>query len=197
MTPGRRRLLGGLAAAALAVVLAVGVTLAVTGDADERAPVAVANAPNTAPGPAAGGEVLAGRPAPKLSGTDPITGDRVSLADFRGKPVVLNFWASWCGPCTRELPALQKFADSHPEVAVLGVNFQDGAADARRLQGELGFTFPSIADPRGELGAKLGIPGMPTTFFLTRDHRIVGLIAGGTDLAGFEQGLELAERSSA
>jgi cytochrome c biogenesis protein CcmG/thiol:disulfide interchange protein DsbE len=131
------------------------------------------------------------RPAPSIEGFDPTTGEQVSLAQFEGMPVVVNFWASWCGPCRDELPDLQEFADKHPEAPVLGINFQDSESEAQELQREIGFTFPSVFDPGGKLGAAFAIPGMPTTFFLDAQHRIVGRLAGGADVEQFEQGLEL------
>lgn len=172
-------------AAAVAGVVATGVVLAGSRSA-ETAPVTMSDLP-------AVGSVKqeAASEVVRASGTDPITGEPVSLADFTGKPVVLNFWASWCAPCREELPTLIELAERHPEVALVGVNYQDSAADARRLQGEIGWTWPSIGDPRGTLGAKLGLQGMPTTFFLDAEHRIVALVLGGTDLAGFEEGVEL------
>lgn len=132
------------------------------------------------------------RDAPPIEGTDPTTGEELSLAQFAGTPVVLNFWASWCGPCKEELPALQELADKHPEVQVLGVNFQDSESDARSIQAEIGFSFPSVSDPRGEFGVDYQIPGMPTTFFLNAYHKIAGRLAGGADFEQFEEGLDLA-----
>lgn len=178
----RRAVLGLTLAGVVAAIVAAGIVLA--GGNEVAAPVAQA--------PDAAGPSDDGAPPVELSGTDPITGDQVSLADFAGKPVVLNFWASWCGPCRAELPDLISFAEAHPEAAVVGVNFQDTPGEARRLHDELGVTFPSIADPRGEIAAELGLRGMPTTFFLDSEHRIVGVVAGATDEAGFEQGLALA-----
>jgi cytochrome c biogenesis protein CcmG/thiol:disulfide interchange protein DsbE len=163
-------------------VVAAGIVLA--GDEAVSEPVPVAAGPGEA-APGASGDAV------EASGTDPVTGEQVSLADYRGTPVVLNFWASWCPPCREELPALDQLAQEHPEVAVVGVNYQDSVEAARELQQELGFGFPSIADLYGELGSQMALQGMPTTYFLDADHRVAGVIVGGTDLAGFEEGIEL------
>jgi thiol-disulfide isomerase/thioredoxin len=174
-----RTALAVAAAAAVAGIVAVGVVLAGGRDPSSQPTAA-------APAPSEPAEVVEAR------GVDPVTGASVDLADYAGRPVVLNFWASWCPPCREEIPALVQLAERHPDVALVGVNFQDSASGAKELQRELGFDFPSIADPNGDLGFRLGIQGMPTTFFLDAAHRIVGVVVGGTDLAGFERGLELA-----
>ena len=182
-----------IAAAALVVagIVAAGVLLA--SGTDPAEPVAVAPSGGTSlpelgkPRRTGEGEIV------RASGVDPSTGETVDLADHRGTPVVLNFWAAWCPPCRAELPALAELAEAHPEIAVIGVNYQDSAADARALQRELGFAFPSISDPSGEIGRRVGLQGMPTTFFLDAEHRIRGVVLGETDLAGFEKGLELID----
>jgi thiol-disulfide isomerase/thioredoxin len=187
----RRVFLIAAATAAVAGVVVAGVTLA--GGDEAAAPVPVADDL-----PAIGSvEETAGSGVVEASGTDPITGEDVSLADYEGTPVVLNFWASWCAPCREELPALIQLAERHPEVALVGVNYQDAAADARALQEEIGFGWPNIADPQGELGAQFGLQGMPSTFFLDADHRIVAVVLGGTDLEGFEEGVELIAPAAA
>jgi thiol-disulfide isomerase/thioredoxin len=130
--------------------------------------------------------------APGLSGEDPITGEEVALADFRGKPVVINIWASWCPGCNDEAADLREFAGDHPEAVLLGVDFQDTFGGARDFYERWGWEHPSIFDSSGSLTAQLGLFGLPTTLFLDAEHRIAARVVGATDRAGFERGLELA-----
>jgi thiol-disulfide isomerase/thioredoxin len=135
-------------------------------------------------------------PAPALLGEDPITGEEVVLADFRGKPVVVNVWASWCPGCIEEAVDLREFAADHPEIVVLGVDFQDTVDGAQQFYERWQWTHPSIFDSAGTQASALGLFGMPTTFFLDRRHRIAARVVGATDRAGFEHGLQLATQAS-
>ena len=135
-------------------------------------------------------------PAPTLRGDDPVTGKEVALADFRGKPVVINIWASWCPGCIDEAADLREFAADHPEIVVLGVDFQDTFEGARRFYRRWAWTHPSIFDSSGTQTAALGLFGLPTTLFLDGRHRIAARVVGATDRAGFEHGLELATQTS-
>jgi thiol-disulfide isomerase/thioredoxin len=184
----RRLRLAAVAAAAavLAAAVAVGIVLASGGDGGS-----LGTTPSAAP-PRASDL----RPAPDLSGVDPVTGKDVSLADFRGKPVVVNVWASWCPGCIEEAADLRRFAAAHPEAVVLGIDFQDTQAGAKDFYRRWGWTHPSIWDVSGTLTAALGLQGLPTTYFLTADHRIAAQVVGASDFAGFEQGLEGAKRAS-
>jgi thiol-disulfide isomerase/thioredoxin len=130
-----------------------------------------------------------------LSGTDPVTGKRVDLAAFRGKPIVLNVWGSWCTGCNAEAADLARFARTHRDVQVVGVDTQDTSSGARAFYRRWDWHHPSIADPQGNLAAQLEIQGTPTTFFLNARHQIVTSIVGASNLAGFDQGLRLALRS--
>lgn len=123
---------------------------------------------------------------------DPVTGNVVSTADYTGKPVVINIWASWCPGCIAEAEDLRRFAADHPEAQLIGVDFQDSERGAKEFYEEWRWTHPSVFDPSGEIASSLGLQGLPTTFFLDREHRIVTRIVGETDYAGFEQGLEAA-----
>jgi thiol-disulfide isomerase/thioredoxin len=94
-------------------------------------------------------------------------GKKVSLADLKGKPVVLNFWASWCGPCKEEMPALQQVYDKYKDqVSFYAVNLtdQDNADDAKAFLQSHGITIPPLLDPTGEVNQKYKIHNVPSTF---------------------------------
>jgi len=94
----------------------------------------------------------------------------VRLSDFRGKPVVLNWYASWCGPCRREIPDFQKAYDAlDGEVVFLGVNLQEDADQAVGLLDVFVAKYPALLDVDGAVAVHYRIPGMPTTFFIDAD----------------------------
>ena len=103
------------------------------------------------------------------------------LADLRGRIVVLNFWASWCGPCEEEAPALQR---THRALqrdgagTVLGVTYKDYADDSRRFVRKFGLTYPSLRDDRLELAPEFGTTKLPETFVLDRQGRVVAISRG-------------------
>lgn len=181
-TPQRSwRVIGGIAVGiALVSVLAVGLVLARENGSATPTPVASATH----------------RPAaPDLSGTDPITGREVSLASFRGKPVVLNVWASWCTGCRAEAHDLARFAKAHPEAQVVGLDTQDNSGAARAFYSQFGWTHPSIADPDGSMAASLASQGLPTTLFIDTRGRIASRIVGASNYAGFTAGLRAAKHA--
>jgi thiol-disulfide isomerase/thioredoxin len=145
-------------------------------------------------GLAGAGVALAARPAPKISGTDPVSGKHVSLAQFKGHPVVINVWASWCSGCNEEADDLSRFADAHHEVRMLGIDVQDSKAGARLFYRVHDQEWPSIFDPSGRIAQRLGSVGLPTTFFLDRRHRIVGELAGAGTFAQFQSAYRDAQR---
>jgi thiol-disulfide isomerase/thioredoxin len=103
---------------------------------------------------------------------------QVGLAAAPGKPTVVNFFANWCAPCKRELPAMRDAAAAHPEVAFLGVDHQDSREDAIELLDRFGVTYPAGYDPKGDVGAKYFIRGLPATAFIDADGRIVDFHQG-------------------
>lgn len=99
---------------------------------------------------------------------------RIRLAELRGAPAVVNFWASWCVPCVKELPVLARAAaDLGPRVGFLGVDVQDQVAKGRELAADSGVRFPLAQDPRGEFYAAVGGVGMPTTLFVDAEGTVV------------------------
>lgn len=109
---------------------------------------------------------------------------RVDLAAFRGRPLVLNFWASWCIPCRKEMPALgEAAARLQGRVSFLGVNHQDGMVPAQEFVTDVGVRYPSGFDPAGDVARRYGVQGLPTTVFIGADGRIVGRKLGGMSTA--------------
>ncbi len=105
---------------------------------------------------------------------------RMSLADLRGKVVVLNFWASWCDPCKGEAPLLQR-AQKRLEReggTVFGVTYKDRASASRDFAREFGYTFPSVRDDELELAPEFGTIRLPETFVLDRAGRVVAISRG-------------------
>lgn len=94
------------------------------------------------------------------------------------RPVVMNLFASWCGPCEDEAPALRAVALDLPEVAFLGVDHQDLLKDGRAFVDEYDLPFPTLFDIGGEVARAIGSTGMPTTAFFDRDGRLVDLHVG-------------------
>ncbi len=129
-----------------------------------------------------------------LAGKDPVSGRRVALADYHGRPIVLNIWASWCPPCNKEAPQLSRFMRTHPRAEVVGLDYSDTTAGARRFYRRWGWRQPSIADS-GAMFLRLGYSGLPVTLFLDRSHRVVARILGPGTLSQFESGYRLASRA--
>jgi cytochrome c biogenesis protein CcmG, thiol:disulfide interchange protein DsbE len=150
---------------AVAVVIPVGAVLldrgGAGGDWAPRTPPAASTAVQTyQPGRAA--------PALRLRALD---GGRLDLAALRGRPVVVNFWASWCDPCVREFPLLARAAAGHraARLAVVGVLVKDQPDAARAFVRQHGGTWPVGVDADGRTAAAWGVVGLPHTFFLRPD----------------------------
>lgn len=125
-------------------------------------------------GPPAAGDEAPGFEAPLLEGEG-----NLALSDLAGKPVVLNFWASWCGPCRDEAPwfkaAYERFGD---RVHFLGVDINDARSEAIAFVDEYGIEYPSVRDLDGGIKADYGLTGQPETFFIDAEGRIVEHVPG-------------------
>jgi peroxiredoxin len=110
-----------------------------------------------------------GQPAPSLR-LPLVGGDEVDLASYRGRPVILSFWATWCAPCRTEMPAFERAQQQYRDqgLAVLGVDFQERDDEIQAFVGEIGVTFPSLVDRTGEVTRRWRATGLPTTFLIDR-----------------------------
>ena len=123
-----------------------------------------------------GSRASVGRKAPAFSTFD-TSGKPVALSDFAGRPVLVNFWASWCVPCRAEFPVLQKAIDTHPGLAVLGVVFKDSRGSAAGFLADEHATWPGLIDPKGQIAAAYGVaekPGIPVTVAVGTDGTVRG-----------------------
>ncbi len=119
--------------------------------------------------------LLTGKPAPAFSIKRLDTGQTVSLADFKGKPIVMNFWATWCSPCKYEIPTLEYVAKQYGDrVVFLGVVFEDTEQNTKRFVQEYHWSFTQLFDPKSTMAVDYGVSGVPETYFINREGVIVG-----------------------
>jgi len=105
-------------------------------------------------------------------------GDKASLADYDGTPVVVNMWATWCAPCVKEMPAFDTVAGEQTDVKIIGVNVGDTADAATAFAADLGVTYPQFTDPDGLLSTALSVTGYPATAFIDADGKLLEVHQG-------------------
>ena len=121
-----------------------------------------------------------------------LDGKTVELSDYRGTPVVLNFWASWCNPCRREFPLFRQQLEDHPGTfVVLGVDYTDIDSDARTFAKQQRATWPILPDTDSSVSTTYGIRAVPQTFFIRPDGTIASHVIRGLSRA--ELARELAK----
>jgi cytochrome c biogenesis protein CcmG/thiol:disulfide interchange protein DsbE len=138
-----------------------------------------------------------GGPAPAFSLKRVDDTGTLDLASLRGKPVVLNFWASWCVPCKGEAKMLEAAWRQYRSrgVVFLGVDYHDVTSDARTFLERHGVTYPTVQDGSGKIADRYGVSAVPETYFIDRKGRLVGEHILGTVVAAkdaFHRGVEAA-----
>ena len=167
-----------LAVPVLVVVVVVAVAAAMI--TDGRSPHTVS---------VSGGVARVNGPAPNFSSWD-LNGKKVSLADFKGRPMLLTFWATWCTVCREELPALQRIQDRYQSTGftILAVNYRE--TDNRRLKqylDELHVNLKAVIDPEGTIASAYGVQiGLPVNVLLDRTGKVVQVIVGAVPNATLE-----------
>jgi cytochrome c biogenesis protein CcmG, thiol:disulfide interchange protein DsbE len=132
---------------------------------------------------------LVGKPAPPIEGTT-VDGASASLADLKGKWVVVNFFATWCVPCRVEHPELIKFSDSHAasgDAAVLGVIYSDNAQAVKEYRDKEGGSWAMVTDPKGRVALDYGVAGVPESFLISPDGVVAAKLLGGVRAGDLDQ----------
>ena len=122
--------------------------------------------------------VLTGAPATDFSLTS-LDGDKVTLSSFKGKPVILNFWATWCEPCKYEHEILQRASLNYrDDIVVLGIIYQDDPARAKNYLSSKSNHYPQLIDEKSRVAIDYGVSGVPESFFIDSAGKIVHKEAG-------------------
>ena len=121
------------------------------------------------------------------------SGQKVTLSDYAGRALIVNFFASWCEPCQQETPLLARFyRTEHGKVAIVGLDENDVLGSAMSFTRKEGVGYPVGFDPEVIAASAYGVAGLPQTFFLNAKHRIVDRVFGAVTLADINRGIALA-----
>ena len=180
------------------VVLLVGASVLYTRLGQSVAPEQLATEPSPAPTVGATENTAEEKEpviAPDFTVYD-LEGNAHKLSDFRGKPVLLNFWASWCGPCQMEMPDFQKYYESHGDkVNFVIVNLTDGQQEtvetASAFIAEKGYTFPVYYDTDIDAATKYGVNAVPVSYFIDAEGYFVAWAQGALSADMLQQGMDL------
>ena len=138
---------------------------------------------------------LIGKPAPAFALKEVGTGRTIDMASLKGKPVIINFWATWCGPCWEEHPVLVANARMlQPNVQFLGVVFQDEESKILSFLQQRGSSYPTLVDERGKTAIAYGVGGVPETYFLDANGVIRAKYSGPMSSDILQENLQKAMR---
>ena len=147
------------------------------------------------------GETAGGRQKAPAFSLETLSGDDFALAEAKGRPLVINFWATWCGPCEAELPIKKRLArELGDKVRLLGINLttsEGSVDDVRRYAEEHEINYPVLLDTRGNVQQRYGVRGTPTTYVIDADGGVVTKFMGAMDYRDMKRRLEalIAEAS--
>ena len=123
------------------------------------------------------------------------SGNKVNLSDYFGKPIVLNFWASWCGPCQSEMPDFhEKYQELGDEIHFLMVNMTGGRetlSSAKAFISEKGYTFPVFYDTDSDAASTYGVYSLPTTYFIDAEGCAIAQATGAIDADTLQRGIDM------
>jgi thiol-disulfide isomerase/thioredoxin len=181
VTPVRRRSL--VIGVAIGLIVGSGAAYGLSRGNDPKLDARLSGPADTAGGnPGLAQDDAAGKPLPELTFTR-FDGTKVNLSDWRGKPLVLNLWASNCAPCVQEMPAIERVhKELKDRVTIIGIDTSDPSrSDARKLAAKTGVTYDLAIDQSGELAQALDFVVLPTTVLVDANGRVVKSHAGALD----------------
>ncbi|CAH2213098.1 TlpA family protein disulfide reductase [Tepidibacter aestuarii] len=122
-------------------------------------------------------ELAVGKIAPSFTLKD-LNGEEVSLSDYEGKIVLINFWATWCGYCDKEMPDLQKLHKENEDLVVLGVDVRESKEKVKSYIDKGNYDFPVLLDEKGETSITYLVSAFPTSYFVDKNGILLGAVQG-------------------
>jgi cytochrome c biogenesis protein CcmG/thiol:disulfide interchange protein DsbE len=190
---GRWKLATGMIVIGIAAIIVV-VVAASGGTRGTSSASASTSSSGSTSGSAPAGGVATGSAAPDFTvAVLGSSGQHITLgAQYHNKPVIVNFWASWCTPCQQETPLLARwYQQQHGTVSLVGLDENDSETAAAKFAREKGVTYPLGFDPQTTVAKKYDISGIPQTFFLNAQHRVVDHVYGAVTTADLAKGVTL------
>lgn len=123
-----------------------------------------------------------------------VDGKEYSISDFKGKKIILNFFATWCPPCRAEIPDFEKFHKDNKDVVLIGINIQEDREKVKEFLEEMGVSYIVLLDRDGKIASAFGIEGIPTTFLLDENGRIVAKNVGMMTYDGLTKFVEQVKK---